>query len=252
MELRKKVLVLGADEAGQAVAGRYLKDEDQVLLCDTCKDKLDAAKTALKDVDVLEITAGTPEEVNAAIDAAAVKLGGIDVFVYAVSDHEYVPFEGLDYAQWLAVRERTLNPAFMWGQGMGRKMRDQGKGGFIVYLMDSLCAWQDADDVAHCAMEWGMKGMIRCMAVTLGHFGITTNAVCASALDTAEAEARRFQLAEACDVPAADVRKDLIEGTLTGRMQTAEDVAEMCRFLTTEGININGQAVQVNGGTCFN
>lgn len=40
--------------------------------------------------------------------------------------------------------------------------------------------------------------------------------------------------------------------TLTGRLQTAEDVAQLCEFVIWEAINISGQVLLLNGGTCFN
>lgn len=95
-----------------------------------------------------------------------------------------------------------------------------------------------AGEVAYSAAKAGQIGFTKALAKEVGGFGITVNAVAPGAIDT-EMNA---------GLKGADLERWL-EGTPVGRLGTAEEVAEVIRFLAGPGAGfVTGQVLSPNGG----
>ncbi len=99
--------------------------------------------------------------------------------------------------------------------------------------------------VAYCASKGGIVLMSKAMAMDHAHEGIRVNAICPGDVETpmlyAEGAARGLNKQQA--VNEAD------QGSLTGRVTTADEVAALVVFLASDSARqITGAAIPIDGG----
>jgi NAD(P)-dependent dehydrogenase (short-subunit alcohol dehydrogenase family) len=103
---------------------------------------------------------------------------------------------------------------------------------------------------AYTASKHGVLGLTRVLALEVAAMGITVNAICPGYVDT-EMTARGVEnIVARTGIPAADALRALETMSPQNRMVTAEEVAAVALLLASEeGRGINGQAINVDGGT---
>jgi len=103
---------------------------------------------------------------------------------------------------------------------------------------------------AYAASKHGVLGLTRTLALEMASTGITVNAICPGYVDT-EMTARGVENIVARTGISADEARTALEGmSPQNRMVTAEEVAALALLLASEdGRGINGQAINVDGGT---
>ena len=144
---------------------------------------------------------------------------------------------------WDAVLGVHLRGAFLMSRAAQKHMVDQ-RYGRIVNLSSSS-ALGNRGQVNYSAAKAGMQGFTKTLAIELGPFGITANAVAPGFIvtDMTAATAARigmsfedFQKAAASQVPVR-------------RIGQVEDVAHVISFLCGEGAGfVSGQVIYVAGG----
>jgi len=249
----KTILIFGAGSVGIAVGKTYLEQGYRVALCDSRTDVLAKAQKALVQAAIIPVeNPADPTQITKIADDAAETLGGLDVYAHTLTYDDFVPFSEMGWEDYRKVRSINLDLPFLWGQIVGKKMAELGNGGEIIYTLSDACTGQEPEEVARCATHWAAKGLIRSMAVVLGHKGIAVNAVCPGALNTPEEKEKWAKIAAFRGVTTRKLLAEKKARSLTGTLQTAEDVAALHSFLTDEAINISGQALLLNGGAAFN
>jgi NAD(P)-dependent dehydrogenase (short-subunit alcohol dehydrogenase family) len=103
---------------------------------------------------------------------------------------------------------------------------------------------------AYAASKHGVLGLTRSLALEVGANGITVNAICPGYVDT-EMTSRGIENIVAKTGKLADaVLAGLKRMSPQNRLVTAEEVAALALLLASEaGRGINGQAINVDGGT---
>jgi len=103
---------------------------------------------------------------------------------------------------------------------------------------------------AYAASKHGVLGLTRSLALEVAANGITVNAICPGYVDT-EMTSRGVQNIVAKTGKSADEAIESIKRmSPQNRMVTAEEVAAVALLLASEeGRGINGQAINVDGGT---
>ena len=144
---------------------------------------------------------------------------------------------------WDTVLNVHLRGAFLMSRAVQKHMVDQ-RYGRIVNLSSSS-ALGNRGQANYSAAKAGMQGLTKTLAIELGQFGITANAVAPGfiATDMTAATAARlgmtfedFQVAMASRVPV-------------GRVGEPDDVAHTISFLASEGAGyVSGQVIYVAGG----
>jgi 3-oxoacyl-[acyl-carrier protein] reductase len=225
---------LAADEMAVAVL-----DLDEAACAGTVKEIADAGGRALAvGADVSQ--AG---QVAAAVERVAEELGAPTVLVNnagVIRDNMLFKMTDDDWDTVLGVH---LRGAFLMSRAVQKHMVDQ-RWGRIVNLSSSS-ALGNRGQVNYSAAKAGMQGFTKTLAIELGRYGITANAVAPGfiATDMTAATAARmgvsfedFQEAAAARIPVR-------------RVGQPADVANTISFLVSEGASfVSGQVIYVAGG----
>jgi 3-oxoacyl-[acyl-carrier protein] reductase len=183
------------------------------------------------------------EQVQAAVDQVAAELGEPTVLVNnAGVTRDNLLFKMSD-DDWDTVMNVHLRGAFLMTRAVQAYMVN-ARFGRIVNL-SSVSAVGNRGQVNYAAAKAGMQGLTKTLAIELGKFGITANAVAPGFVvtDMTAATAARlgmsfedFQAAAASDIPV-------------GRVGTVADIAHAISFFASEESGfVSGQILYLAGG----
>ena len=241
-------IVTGAGRGiGAAVSRRLARDGMAGALLDldgasatTVAAELTAAggRALGLDVDVTDT-----EQVEAAVAQAADELGAPTVLVNnagVLRDNLLFKMANDD---WDAVMNVHLRGAFLVTRAVQRHMTE-AKWGRIINL-SSTSALGNRGQVNYSAAKAGLQGFTKTLALELGPFGVTANAVApgfiATDMTAATAERLGMSFDDFCAFVAAE--------TPVRRVGQPEDVAHAVAFLASEDAGfISGQVIYIAGG----
>jgi 3-oxoacyl-[acyl-carrier protein] reductase len=225
---------LAAD--GLAVAVLDLKDGD-------CGATVDAITSAGGRALAVGADVSDSGQVQAAVDKIAAELGPPAVLINnAGVIRDNMLFKMTD-DDWDTVLSVHLRGSFLMSRACQKHMVGQ-RFGRIVNLSSSS-ALGNRGQANYSAAKAGLQGLTKTLAIELGQFGITANAVAPGfiATDMTAATAARlgigfeeFQQAAASQIPVR-------------RVGTPDDIAHVISFLVSEGAGfVSGQVIYVAGG----
>ena len=180
-----------------------------------------------------------PAAIERMMAVAAEGLGSLDILVNNAGIGIFRPFLEASVQDWNDTLDTNLRAAFLCSQIAARGMSER-KFGRIVHITSTGSQVAIPGLAHYCASKAGLAMLAKAMAVELGPFGITVNAVGpstirtnlnATMLDTGDMEAR--------------------EATLnpTRRIGTPGDIGAMVAFLASNEAGwVNGQNIVVDGG----
>jgi 3-oxoacyl-[acyl-carrier protein] reductase len=140
-------------------------------------------------------------------------------------------------ADWDEVLTVNLRAAFQATRAAGRLMIRQ-RLGRIVNVTSAAGVMGTAGQANYAAAKAGLIGLTKSTARELAHWGILVNAVAPGLIETDMAQAL-----------SSEMRDAYVGQVPLKRIGTAREVAEVVRFLASEGASyITGQVIHVNGG----
>ncbi|SFI66419.1 3-oxoacyl-[acyl-carrier protein] reductase [Amycolatopsis sacchari] len=241
-------IVTGAGRGiGAAVARRLSADGFAVGLLDLDEA---AVKSGAEDLAAaggraigVGLDVSNTEQVEAAVAKVAEELGPPTVLVNnAGITRDNLIFKMTD-DDWDAVLNVHLRGSFLMTRAVQRHMTAQ-KWGRIVNL-SSTSALGNRGQVNYAAAKAGMQGFTKTLAIELGKFGVTANAIAPGfiATDMTAATADRLGLSFE-DFKAAAAKEIPMQ-----RVGTPDDIAHTVSFLVSEGAGfVSGQVIYVAGG----
>jgi 3-oxoacyl-[acyl-carrier protein] reductase len=136
-----------------------------------------------------------------------------------------------------------LKGAFYCSRAAQKYMVEQ-KYGRIINI-SSTSALGNRGQANYSAAKAGLQGFTKTLAIELGKFGITCNAVAPGFIDTEMTRATAARIGVDFDKLLAEWAKEIP----VGRVGKPEDIATACLFFASEEASyVNGQVLYVAGG----
>lgn len=247
--LKDQVAVVtgGARGLGAATARRLAREGARVAIFDMDGATAEACAAALRDegygAGAWRVDVTDREAVTAAMAAVHGRWGRMDILVNNAGNVRYNRFADMTDDDWTSVIDTHLRGAFICSQVAQRYMVSQGSGRII--MLSSIGALGEKGIASYSAAKAGLQGLARTLALELGRFGITVNAVAPGPIDTDMTRAL-----------SAATGKDFEEGmarraakVALGRIGKPEDVAGVIAFLASaDAAYVSGQVIYVAGG----
>jgi 3-oxoacyl-[acyl-carrier protein] reductase len=245
---QRVAIVTGAGKGiGAATAKRLAADGMAVgvldLDKDLCKDTVEAILSAGGRVVALGADVSQHDQVTAAVDAVVAELGPPTVLVNNAGIlRDNLLFKMSD-DDWDMVLNVHLKGAFLMCRAAQKYMVD-AKYGRIINLSSSS-ALGNRGQANYSAAKSGMQGFTKTLAIELGPFGITANAVAPGfiATDMTAATAARVKMS------FEDFQEAAAKQIAVRRVGQPDDVAHTISYLASEGAGyVSGQVIYVAGG----
>lgn len=184
----KSVLVTAAAGAGIGFAAAKRAAEEgcrALFISDVHERRLSEAveaiqrETGLQAVYGLLCDVSQEEQVQALIDAAEQKLGGIDVLINNAGLGSSKRIVDMEDDEWNKVINVTLTGTFRVTRAALKVMQPRGRG--VIINNASVLGWRAQTEQAHyAAAKAGVMALTRCAALEAAEFGIRINAVAPS------------------------------------------------------------------------
>lgn len=246
-DTRTAIVTGGARGIGAAVAKRLAEDGFAVAVIDieeaACGATVDAITA--EGGKALAVGGDVSDEasVEAAVERVAGELGAPTVLVNnagIIRDNMLFKMSALD---WDAVMGVHLRGAFLMTRAAQRFMTGAMWGRIIN--LSSASALGNRGQANYSAAKAGLQGFTKTLAIELGKFGVTANAIAPGFIQTEMTRAT----AERMGVPFEDFIAFRAKEIPVQRVGQPEDIAATASFLVREEAGfISGQIIYVAGG----
>jgi 3-oxoacyl-[acyl-carrier protein] reductase len=191
----------------------------------------------------VECDVASAPSVESAIAAIAADHGRIDVLVNnAGITRDNLIFK-MDDDDWATVLQVNLTSVFLMCRAVQKHMVS-AKYGRIVNL-SSRSALGNRGQANYAAAKAGIQGLTATLAIELGPFNVTVNAVAPGYVATPMTAAT----AERVGSTAEDHQQAVAERTPLRRVAQPEEIASVIAFLASDDASyVSGQTIYVNGG----
>ncbi|SDR85742.1 bifunctional rhamnulose-1-phosphate aldolase/short-chain dehydrogenase [Microterricola viridarii] len=174
-------LVTGAASGiGKAIAVRLAAEGACVVIADLDLAKAQAAAAELGSTDVaIGVAADISNEaaVQAAIDAAVLAFGGLDLVVNNAGLSLSRPLLETTEADWDLQHNVMAKGSFLVSKNAARVLIAQKLGGDIVYISSKNSVFAGPNNVAYSATKADQAHQVRLLAAELGEHGIKVNGI---------------------------------------------------------------------------
>ncbi|MCA1817059.1 MAG: 3-oxoacyl-ACP reductase FabG [Acidobacteria bacterium] len=255
LDNRLSVITGGGRGIGRAVALAFAREGASVALLARTSAEVERAAAEIAEecgVETLHATCdvSNADEVARAFASVAEKFGrGCDVLVNNAGVAESAPFLKTDQEMWQRHLAINLTGTFLCTRAALPAMLERGWG--RVINVASIAGKTGAPYIsAYAASKHGVLGLTRSLALEVAAKGVTVNAVCPGYVDTEMTTRALRNIEEKTGRPAADALEAIRRQSPQQRLVTSEEVAAVALLLASdEGRGINGQAINVDGGT---
>jgi 3-oxoacyl-[acyl-carrier protein] reductase len=225
---------LAAD--GFAVAVIDLKEDDG-------RDTVQAIEAAGGRALAVGADVGDPDQVQTAVERIAAELGPPVVLINnAGVTRDNLLFKMTD-ADWDLVMHVHLRGSFLMTRAVQKYMTEE-KWGRIVNL-SSTSALGNRGQANYSTAKAGLQGFTKTLAIELGKFGVTANAIAPGFIVTDMTKATAARIGQEWE-PYVQARAAAIPVARAGQ---PEDIAHTVSFLVSEGAGfVSGQVIYVAGG----
>ncbi|HEY1704506.1 MAG TPA: 3-oxoacyl-ACP reductase FabG [Trebonia sp.] len=241
-------LVTGAGSGiGAAVAGRLAAGGARVAVLDldnAAADQVASGITA-RGNRALAVAADVrkADEVAAAVSRVAAEFGTVHILVNNAGILRDRMLFKMPEADWDAVMDVHLKGAFLCSKAAQRHMVEAGFGRIIN--MSSTSALGNRGQANYSAAKAGLQGFTRTLALELGAFGVTVNAIAPGFVETAMTHA----VADRTGTEFGSMRERMAAAVPTRRTGVPADIANAAAFFAAEESSfVTGQVLYVDGG----
>jgi len=238
----KRALVTGATSGiGAAICSRLRAEAVQVVATDIhpAPDVIVADLTDADDVERLSASAGTPDFL---VNVAGGPVAPTRADTQPALPQQSLRLEDVDETQWSRVLAANLTTAFLMCREFAPRMKARKSGRIVNFTSIAARRGSDRVGVHYAAAKGGIIGLTKTLALELGPFGITVNAIAPGFIKTP-------RIAEA---GWGQVSQDFIDALPLRRAGKPDDIAGVVAMLCSDaGAYVSGATIDVNGGWYF-
>jgi 3-oxoacyl-[acyl-carrier protein] reductase len=241
-------MVTGASRGiGEATARRFAREGARVCLTDA---KLEGALSTARqlvdegmDVFATKMDVTSRTEVENAVGETVERYGRLDILVNnAGVTRDNLIFKMTD-DDWRSVLNVHLGGTFFCTRAVQKHMVERNYGRIVN--VSSTSALGNRGQANYSAAKAGIQGFTKTLAVELGRYGITANAVAPGFIETDMTRETAARLGVDFD----DFVAERVESIPAGRAGWPEDVAAAILYLASEEAGfVSGQVLYVAGG----
>ncbi|MPY82014.1 MAG: SDR family oxidoreductase [Actinophytocola sp.] len=247
-QTKRTAIVTGAARGiGAAVAKRLAADGFNVGVLDldeaACKQTVADIEGAGGRALAVGVDVSDEQSVQHAVDRVASDLGAPTVLINnAGITRDNLLFK-MSVDDWDAVMNVHLRGSFLMTRA-AQKYMTEAKYGRVVNL-SSVSALGNRGQVNYSSAKAGLQGFTKTLAIELGKFGVTANAIAPGFIETEMTAAT----AERVGMPFDDFKKAAAEQIPVQRVGQPADIAATTSFLVSEEAGfVSGQIIYVAGG----
>ena len=233
----------GVGDLGYASAVKMAAMGLDVVLIDIKEhtERVEALRAKGTKVLYVQADVSSRAEVQCAVQAAWDEFGRLDVCMCNAGISMNVPFLEYTVEQWNQHMDVNLNGYFHVTQEVAKRWVDDGTKGKIIFTGSWVQDVPYKLIAPYCVSKAGVWMLARCAALELAPHGITVNAI-APGIVEAGLTARELR-----DFP--EFREEFMSLIPLGRIQQAEDVADVVGFLVSDASNyLTGTTITCDGG----
>lgn len=239
IEGRRVLLTGGTKGIGRGIALSFAAAGAQVVTCSRHDDE--AARTLaneLKEIGgehhVMVADVSTQEGVDALVDEAQARMGGIDTIIGNAGTITHIPFADLSLEDWNKVIGSNLTANYLL---VRRALPLLGEGSSVI-MIGSRSAMVGIPLRAHyTAAKAGLVGLMRSLAKELGPRGIRVNVIAPGVIEPEDAP-----------LPE-EIRARYHKLTSLGRLGRPNEIAGACLYLSSDlAAYVTGETLNVDGG----
>jgi 3-oxoacyl-[acyl-carrier protein] reductase len=241
-------IVTGAARGiGAATARKLAEDGFAVAVLDLDESSAKGTVEAIESAGGRAIAVGAdvsdPAQVDAAVTRVAEELGGPTVLVNNAGVTRDNMLFKMTESDWDMVMNVHLKGAFLMTRAVQKHMTE-AKFGRIVSL-SSVSALGNRGQANYSTAKAGLQGFTKTVAIELGKFGVTANAIAPGFIETEMTRAT----AERMGIAMEDFIKGAASQIPVARVGQPEDIAHLVSFLVSEGAGfVSGQVIYAAGG----
>src|SRR3954469_2084573 len=237
----------GAQGIGAAIARRLAHDGAKVGVLDLKQEAAQATADEITQAGGTAIALGADvakrDQVQAAVEKLVGEFGGLHILINNAGVlRDNLLFKMTD-EDWSIVMDVHLRGAFLCSQAAQKHMVEAKYGRIIC--MSSTSALGNRGQANYSTAKAGLQGLTKTMAIELGPFGVTVNAIAPGFIETAMTKAT----AERIGTTIEQMREATANAVPARRGGVPADIANTVAFFAGEESGyITGQVLYVDGG----
>lgn len=244
---RVAVVTGAARGIGAAVARRLAADGMAVAVVDLDEQACTSTVAAItaQGGHAVAIGADVADEAAAAaaVDRVATELGPVTVLVNNAGILRDNLIFKMSVEDWDSVLNVHLRGAFLMTRAAQVQMVQAGWGRIVN--LSSTSALGNRGQVNYAAAKAGMQGFTKTLAIELGRFGVTANAIAPGFIETEMTRATAARVGADFE----DWKSAVVKDIPVGRIGQPDDIAATASFLCGEEAGfVSGQVIYVAGG----
>jgi 3-hydroxybutyrate dehydrogenase len=257
LKLQNRIALItgGGRGIGRAIAQAFAREGAQVAVAGRTREQVERVGKELADEFQIETTAiacdvSDGESVRSMFARVGERFGrGPDILVNNAGIAESAPLTKTDDELWRRLQGINLDGTFYCMRAALPEMMQRGWGRIINIA--SIAGKTGAPYIAaYSASKHGVLGLTRSVALEVASKGITVNAICPGYVDTDMTTRGIENISKKTSLTKDQALESIKKMSPQNRLVTSEEVAALALLLASEdGRGINGQAINVDGGS---
>lgn len=242
MTTDKNILITGSNGGiGFAISEYFAKQDNKlILLYHENNQKIDKLKKEFSSIEIIKTDLSNSAKIDETMNTV-LKDHSIDIFIhspaYSIGHSDIMKLTWDDFQRQFDLHVRSF---FQISKSIVPQMKSN-RFGRIISILTSYVIGKPPNLLSdYVVAKYSLFGMMKCMAVELGAFGINVNSVSPSMVNTPLTESLPNKLKE--------ITKSQVP--LEKRLAESEEISKVIAFLCSEDASyITGENVLVTGGS---